>query len=353
MANPRVFISSTCYDLSEVRDSLIDFVHSYGFDPVLSERGDVFYHPDAHTHESCIAEVSNCHLFILIIGGRFGGAYKADPQKSIVNAEYAAARQQKIPVFSFVKRSVYSDHFVFVKNKGNDAVTKIIFPSIENNDHAARIFNFIDEVRLSPVNNGFFPFDFAREIVELLRKQWAGMFYDFLQRRATNDQIQAATSLLGNVSIASDKLEELVKRLYRHLDAAGADATIDDVEQRSVLKAFLDECIDVVDNESPIHFTVDVSAYENWYEYLAAVSQGKIEDLGGDMLGISWNGSGRFLRKPDSPVIEERNERLQARFTEIKRIDSELVRAVMDEYLEKKSEPTDKETNRSRRKRRS
>jgi hypothetical protein len=49
MAIPRVFLSSTCYDLATVRDSLGNFIESIGFEPCLSDRGDVFYHPDLHT----------------------------------------------------------------------------------------------------------------------------------------------------------------------------------------------------------------------------------------------------------------------------------------------------------------
>lgn len=67
----------------------------------MSDRGDVFYHPDIHTHDSCLNEVINCQLFFLVIGGSFGGSYIADPKKSIVNAEYAAAREHNIPVFLF------------------------------------------------------------------------------------------------------------------------------------------------------------------------------------------------------------------------------------------------------------
>ena len=54
----------------------------------LHDRGDVFYHPDIHTHDSCLNEIGN-QLFILIIGGRFGGKYVADPDKSIVKADLA------------------------------------------------------------------------------------------------------------------------------------------------------------------------------------------------------------------------------------------------------------------------
>ena len=42
MAVPKVFISSTCFDLSEIREQLSRFISNYGFEPVLSEHGDVF-----------------------------------------------------------------------------------------------------------------------------------------------------------------------------------------------------------------------------------------------------------------------------------------------------------------------
>ncbi|KAA0135815.1 DUF4062 domain-containing protein [Gimesia chilikensis] len=170
MANPRVFISSTCYDLSEIRDSLLEFVKSYGFDPVLSERGDVYFSPDSHTHESCIHEVRNCDLFILIIGGRFGGEYISDKSKSITNAEFLEAKEQKIPIFTYVKRNVYSDHHFYSKNKNNDLILEMNFPSIEDSSDALRIFKFIDDVRKESVNNAITPFDFAREIISLQKK---------------------------------------------------------------------------------------------------------------------------------------------------------------------------------------
>jgi hypothetical protein len=43
MAKPRVFISSTYYDLKNVRADLERFVRDKGFDPVLHERGNVPY----------------------------------------------------------------------------------------------------------------------------------------------------------------------------------------------------------------------------------------------------------------------------------------------------------------------
>ncbi len=41
MAKPRVFISSTYYDLKNVRADLERFIKERGFEPILHERGHV------------------------------------------------------------------------------------------------------------------------------------------------------------------------------------------------------------------------------------------------------------------------------------------------------------------------
>ncbi|MCE2432658.1 MAG: DUF4062 domain-containing protein [Candidatus Latescibacteria bacterium] len=43
MAHPRVFISSTYYDLKNVRADLERYIKDRGFDPVLNERGQIPY----------------------------------------------------------------------------------------------------------------------------------------------------------------------------------------------------------------------------------------------------------------------------------------------------------------------
>lgn len=40
---PRIFISSTFYDLKYIREDLANFVRSYGYEPVLFEDGDIGY----------------------------------------------------------------------------------------------------------------------------------------------------------------------------------------------------------------------------------------------------------------------------------------------------------------------
>ena len=72
MAKPRVFISSTYFDLKSVRADLEHFVREQGFDPVLHERGSIPYGSTEALEKYCYRESENCDILVSIVGGRFG-----------------------------------------------------------------------------------------------------------------------------------------------------------------------------------------------------------------------------------------------------------------------------------------
>ena len=72
MAVPRVFLSSTCYDLRELRSQIREFIIYYGYEAVLSEFGDIFFEYSTHPQDACFAEVAKCNMFVLIIGNTYG-----------------------------------------------------------------------------------------------------------------------------------------------------------------------------------------------------------------------------------------------------------------------------------------
>lgn len=190
MAIPRVFVSSTWYDLKYIRENLRYFVKTLGYDPVLSEEGAVYYDPSMHTHDACLTEIPTCQLFLLIIGGRFGGRFHGG-KDSVTNHEYREAVKHKIPVFALVESAVYNEHHVYIKNKTNSAVdlTRFTFPAVDS----TAIFDFIDEVRGSAINNALVPFRDFGDIETYLRQQWAGMMFEFLSTR--NQQKRVADTL--------------------------------------------------------------------------------------------------------------------------------------------------------------
>ena len=71
MAKPRVFVSSTYYDLQHIRANLESFIKTTGYEAVLFERGDIPFRHDVPSDESCYGEIGNCHMTLLIIGGRY------------------------------------------------------------------------------------------------------------------------------------------------------------------------------------------------------------------------------------------------------------------------------------------
>lgn len=112
----RVFISSTCYDLLDVRFEIADLLEAAGHivrQSDCEERFDVDGTTDSI--ELCLQNLENCDLVILIVSRRYGGLLKthakaiekaAERQLSALSAthlELIHAREQGIPVLSYVR----------------------------------------------------------------------------------------------------------------------------------------------------------------------------------------------------------------------------------------------------------
>lgn len=221
MATPRVFVSSTYYDLKYIRENLKYFIKTVGYEPTLSEEGDVFYNPKRHTHDSCISEVPTCQIFVLLIGGRYGGRFR-EGDKSITNEEYLEAIKQKIPVFALVEAAVYAEHHVYVENvklKGKAEADKIAYPSADN----VKVFEFIDEVRKNVINNAIVPFKDFSDIEIYLKKQWAGMMFSFLTSLSEEGRVSDTLSALTKMS---EKIEFLSKQILSSVGTEKAKLTI-------------------------------------------------------------------------------------------------------------------------------
>lgn len=222
----RIFVSSTCYDLSIIRSQLKSFIENMGYDAVLSEFNDIFYDPKDHTHESCVKEIANADLVILIIGSRYGGqgtqnlknmidfnklsnmARNVDiidkEQLSVTQYEIFKAIESEIPVYCFVDDAVWHDHKVYERNKEKENVIKVMtFPSIEKNESAPYIFEFINFMRTRIHNNAIFPFTKLEDIEACLLKQWSNLFQTLLSEskksRDSNNQMGQITERLEDM----------------------------------------------------------------------------------------------------------------------------------------------------------
>jgi hypothetical protein len=224
MAKPRIFISSTFYDLKQVRSSLEVFVRSLGFDPVLSEKGSIAYSPDVPLDESCYREAESCDVFVLIIGGRYGSEISSekenkrelenkgfyDQYESITRKEYDSAIQRDIPAYVLIEKSVYSEYEIFKRNRENDTVKYASVSSVN-------VFTFIDYVLNQPRNSPVYQFELSSEIEIWLREQWAGLFRELIRTRADRAQLSSLSDQVNELSNVSTTLkrylEEVVERV--------------------------------------------------------------------------------------------------------------------------------------------
>ncbi|AXE34054.1 DUF4062 domain-containing protein [Chromobacterium phragmitis] len=204
MPSPKIFLSSTCYDLGMAREQLRSFFLRLGYDPILSEYSDVLYDPRTHTHTSCIQEVPNADIVVVLIGSRFGGravpealgsididnlvkssfdvTVLSEPEKlSITQLEVLKAIDATVPVFAFVDEKVMHDHYVYQKNK--DIAEKIKFPSIEKPESAKYIFEFINFLHFRNKGNSVISFSRIEDIESHLLKQWGALFQKLLREQ--------------------------------------------------------------------------------------------------------------------------------------------------------------------------
>lgn len=116
MTKPRIFVSSTYYDLKHIRSNLETFIDNMGYDSILFEKGDIPYKSTAPLDISCYDEIDSCHMFILIIGGRYGSPSSELREKkdedeicteynSVTIEEYRVARETDIPIFILLKKT--------------------------------------------------------------------------------------------------------------------------------------------------------------------------------------------------------------------------------------------------------
>ena len=52
---PRIFVSSTFYDLKYVREDLSNFIKAHDFEPIMFEDGDIGYTPGQALDGACYA----------------------------------------------------------------------------------------------------------------------------------------------------------------------------------------------------------------------------------------------------------------------------------------------------------
>jgi len=206
MAAPRVFVSSTFYDLHQVRNDIEAFLKSIGYDPIMNERGSIPYTQTSSLEQDCYEEVAHSDILVCVIGGKYGTS-SIDPDRSITMKELDTAIKERKLVYIYIDKNVFAENQTYEHNKGK------IEPFHADN---IKVHEYISELKkknhIKPVET----FESAQDIVENLKKQLAGKFQRLLQEESHKSSKEIAIELnecahhlneiVGDVSENWDKI---------------------------------------------------------------------------------------------------------------------------------------------------
>ena len=329
MARPRVFVSSTYYDLKHVRSSLDNFIESLGFDSVLSEKGDIAYSPDAALDESCYREATAADVFVLVIGGRYGSAASAEDDKpspafferyeSITKKEYDAACSRDIPIYILIEQNVYSEYQTFLRNRDNQDIQYAHVDSIN-------VFELIQEILAKTRNNPVHTFERFSDIEGWLREQWAGLFRELLQKMSNQMQMTTLSSQVEALAAINETLQAYLEAIVAKVSPDDAGDLIEsqrkrliEFEQTERLKQNDFYCMGLNSVPDIHHFAEALSKAKSFQEFAELLGQlTENPEIVKDILRHheiipidDLNEARKILNKPPFPYPEEASKRTQ------------------------------------------
>ena len=263
MAKVNIFISSTCYDLSQIRDDIKQCIEDLGHNPILSEMKNFPIDPKLSSMENCINAVKKeADIFVLIIGNKYGSVLESG--KSITNTEFLTAINKGIPIYTFALKQMTALLPVWERNPEAD------FTYVVDNN---KVFEFLADVRKK---RGLWNFEFekAQDITDILKVQLSNLFHDALQARqmiAESDM----SELYSKVSISA--LNILLKKEEYYEVKFFMQAMMDEIHKYKDLKNDYEYSIRL----KPVNRISDISQLIEWIQLKLGQAQNSIDTLNG------------------------------------------------------------------------
>ena len=189
---PTVFVSSTCYDLKQIRtDIKCFFEEQLGYEVLLSEYDSFPLDPNVGTVDNCLRAVDErADIFVLIVGCRYGSITESG--HSVTNVEYLKAKAKGIPIYAFVDKSILSILPLWRDNPNGNFQSTVDTP---------KLFEFVDTFRVS---DGIWSlgFESAQNIISTLKWQLSYLFCDCLALKQQAVQKRMSKKVLRLEGIA-------------------------------------------------------------------------------------------------------------------------------------------------------
>jgi hypothetical protein len=142
--NKKVFISSTCYDLIDLRFELKEFLDEIGLTPILSDHTNSEFtsQHDSNSIEACLINLRDCDTVIFILCQRYGPSLEkyGFGNFSATHLEYLTAKQAGKKILFFVRDRFLADYSTYKKTEKYDSLTWV---TGKNSD--TRLFEIYDD----------------------------------------------------------------------------------------------------------------------------------------------------------------------------------------------------------------
>ncbi|WP_251317694.1 DUF4062 domain-containing protein [Flintibacter muris] len=220
---PRIFVSSTFYDLKYIREDLANYIKAHDFEPILFEDGDIGYNPLTSLDDSCYKSMENADMALLIIGGNYGSPATGETPDgfqefvSITRREFQKGVEEGVPFFVFVDRNVFAEYGIYDLNSKeiDSGECQVKFKATKH----INVFRFIREIR-SIKQISITEFDKVSDIKDFLSKQWADMFKTYLASIKEQKEIEQLRDTVNNMNVLMEKMDKI-------LDAVGKEVLKD------------------------------------------------------------------------------------------------------------------------------
>jgi len=163
----KVFISSTVFDLLDVRAEVTQLLHDMRLVPVASGIATSAFQPlpDQNSIETCLANLRQCDAVIVILCQRYGPSLEKTgfPDLSATHLEYTEAKRLGKPIRMYIRDRLDGDYRIYLKNRKSDVQFRWV-----QDEKDRRLFELMDEhLKLAKGRPGSNWYDTFRDSVEL------------------------------------------------------------------------------------------------------------------------------------------------------------------------------------------
>lgn len=294
-----IFISSTDYNLIDLRAELARYLSDLGYKPVLSSyEGFHDNSPDLEPWESCLQVLQTTYVMVLVIDGKYGKCLEWKNVKSLIgdrkvsptHAEYICAHKTKMRMLVFIREEVltfYQSYHQAMKIAGGDKkiakenLSKTLPSHIE-----FETLEFIEEVKTTRPIPWIKAFqnvnDIKHEIQKKMLNELAELFLFKNQHLATViksfstaldglskekrkeilenigstkeliSEIETQTEIISSLKKDKDKIEGEYKKVTVELTKAKKEKTKEEEELKTKVQKLTEE-LKTVDTKITLH----------------------------------------------------------------------------------------------------